>query len=325
MDRRRIAAICCSLGLSLLVANGAVGAEAARPAMLIVVGAGGTPEYEAQFQQWAQRWQDLSQTLDAEWNSIGLAADSAPDREQLTVAIQRYDQPAEAPLMLVLIGHGTAQGDAAKFNLRGPDFTAQELATWLSAVQRPVVVAQCASCSGAFLQPLAAANRIVITATQSGAEQNFARFGDFFSTAVTEPAADLDHDDTVSLLEAFLLASDRVAKSYEQQSRLATEHALLDDNGDGWGTPAHFFSGIRATKAARNDAPLDGLRAHQILLFRIVDRPALTPEKVTQRDQIEQQVEQLRLRKSSLDADEYYEQLEPLMIQLARLCAEVDP
>ena len=44
--------------------------------------------------------------------------------------------------------------------------------------------------------------------------------------------ADLDKDDQVSLLEAFLTASVRTAEFYEETSRLATEHALIDDNGD---------------------------------------------------------------------------------------------
>jgi hypothetical protein len=34
-----------------------------------------------------------------------------------------------------------------------------------------------------------------------------------------------------------------VAEFYEADGRLATEHALLDDNGDSLGTPADFFRG----------------------------------------------------------------------------------
>ena len=117
----------------------------------------------------------------------------------------------------------------------------------------------------------------------------------------------------------FLLASGHVASFYEQQNRLATEHALLDDNGDGLGTPASFFRGIHAAKGAQDDARLDGLRAHQVILFQIGTPARLTAEQSRQRDELERRIEQLRLRKENLPPDQYYRELEPLLIQLARL------
>ncbi len=45
--------------------------------------------------------------------------------------------------------------------------------------------------------------------------------------------ADLDKDGQVSLLEAFLIASRRTLEFYKVEGRIATEHALIDDNGDG--------------------------------------------------------------------------------------------
>ena len=47
---------------------------------------------------------------------------------------------APAPLWLVLIGHGTFDGKEARFNLRGPDLTATELALWLQPIRRPMAV-----------------------------------------------------------------------------------------------------------------------------------------------------------------------------------------
>ena len=94
-----------------------------------------------------------------------------------------------------------------------------------------------------------AQNRVVVTATRSGDEQNFARFGQYLAEAIADPRADLDKDGQVSLLEAFLTASSRVDEYYRTRSQLATEHALLDDNGDRLGTPADWFRGVRATEA----------------------------------------------------------------------------
>ena len=110
-------------------------------------------------------------------------------------------------------------------------------------------------------------NRIVVTATKSGNEMNFARFGQYLAEAIADPRADLDKDGQVSLLEAFLTASGRVEEYYRTHAQLATEHALLDDNGDRLGTPADWFRGVRATKRAKDGAQLDGLRAHQLHLI----------------------------------------------------------
>ena len=109
----------------------------------------------------------------------------------------------------------------------------------------------CASSSAPFINRLSAPDRVVVTATKSGYELNYARFGDYLSAPSPTPAADLDKDEQTSLLEAFLLASGRVAEFYEQEARLATETALIDDNGDGQGTPAAWFRGVRAVRRAK--------------------------------------------------------------------------
>ena len=217
------------------------------------------------------------------------------DRERLRAVLaekaaatarRRHAQPAR-PLWIVLIGHGTFDGREAKFNLRGPDVTDLELAEWLAPIKRPVVVLDCTSASGPFLNRLSGENRVVVTATKSGHELNFARFGQYLAEAIADPRADLDKDGQVSLLEAFLTASSRVDEYYRTHSQLATEHALLDDNGDKLGTPADWFRGVRATRRAKDGAALDGLRAHQLHLIPS-DRERDIPPAVRQRrDQLE--------------------------------------
>ena len=59
------------------------------------------------------------------------------------------------PLWLVLIGHGTFDGHTAKFNLRGPDVSATDLAEWLAEMKRPLAVINCASSSSPFINRLA--------------------------------------------------------------------------------------------------------------------------------------------------------------------------
>jgi hypothetical protein len=121
------------------------------------------------------------------------------------------------------------------------------------------------------------------------------------------------------LLEAFLMASRRVAEFYKSEGRLASEHALLDDNGDGLGTPADWFRGIHAVKKSANNAPLDGMRAHQWHLVRSKEDQRLSPEQRKKRDELELQIGKLREQKTSLDENEYYQQLEALLTQLAEI------
>jgi hypothetical protein len=304
---------------------GLAGAEAPKPMVLVVVGAEGTPEYGRQFAAWAGRWQAASDRAGAEFGCIGLADPGGGDRDALRQRLAQVAGNAESPLWLVLIGHGTFDGKTARFNLRGPDFTAQELAEWLGPLKRPLAVIHCGSSSGAFLAPLSELGRVVITATRSGHEINYARFGDYLSAAIADPQADFDKDGQTSLLEAYLSASRQTAEFYATQSRLATEHALLDDNGDGLGTPADWFRGVRATKTAKSGAAHDGRRAHQWHLLPSDRERSIPAELRKRRDELELAVFALRDSKAQLAEDEYYRRLERLMIELAELYEQAVP
>lgn len=288
--------------------------------VLILVGAPGEEEYGRQFEQWARQWAAAAEKAQA--NAIIVGLDPPPrtnDLEQFKALLQ--EQPKDPPLELwiVLLGHGTFDGRDAKFNLRGPDLNATELATLLQPFRRPVALIDASSSSAPFLKHLSAPGRVVITATRSGYEQNFARFGRFISEAIADPQADLDKDGQTSLLEAFLMASRRTAEWYVTEGRLASEHALLDDNGDGLGTPADWFRGVRATKKAAEGAALDGLRAHQFHLLRSPQEQALPPAARARRDELELAVGRLRESKAQLGEEEYYRRLEELLLELARL------
>jgi hypothetical protein len=294
-----------------------------RPCVLVVVGAPGAPEYEGQFRRWADQWQAAADKAGAETIRIGFGKEAGtPDRDRLRASLAEKAE-GTGPLWVVLIGHGTYDGREAKFNLRGPDVTDLELGEWLAPVKRPSAVLVCASSSGTFLNRLSGENRVVVTATRSGHEQNFSRFGQYLAEAIADRRADLDKDGQVSLLEAYLTASGRTQEYYRTRSQLATEHALLDDNGDRLGTPADWFRGVRATKRAKDGAPLDGLRAHQLHLIPS-DRERQMPAEVRRRrDQLELSIAALRDEKAKLSEDEYYRRLEPMMVELARLYAEL--
>lgn len=291
---------------------------------VIVVGAGGTPEYAAEFEQWAASWQTLAEQQGGEVIQIGPAAKStsqASDRDELIrVLATLAAAPASAePLWLVLIGHGTFQNNVANLNLRGPDISAAQLVLLLSNSDRPLVVINNAAASGPFIAALSGENRTIITATRAGDELNFAHFGRFLADAISNPVADLDHDDRISILEAFLLAASLTERFYEQDDRLLTEHALIDDNGDKLGTPPSFFRGTRLVQEAAADQQPDGRRAARIILTSLDELPTLTAEQQVKVGELEIEIEKLRDQKKELPADEYYRQLEVLLLELAKL------
>ncbi len=250
----------------------------------------------------------------------GEPPESGPsDLDRLRAAIEAEPRDGHSELWIVLIGHGTFDGEIARFNLRGPDLAASDLAEWLRPFTRPLAIINTASSSAPFLPALAGTNRVIITATRSGHEQNFTRFGQFFAAAIGNPASDLDGDNQTSLLEAFLSAAYATADFYKTEGRLATEHPLIEDTGDGLGTPPDWYRGLRATRKPRDDAPVDGLRAHQFHLVRSPLELALSPETRARRDEIEREISKLRDRKQALDPDAYDQNLEELLLELARI------
>jgi len=329
------------VGTLILSAAVVRGAEAPRDigqrqTVIVVVGAAGEPEYAAQFAKWARLWEQACTRSNADFIVVGLSGTSDEVAETLKaekaepsdrtriqdlLSLQsRADATlAVSALWLVLIGHGTFDGRTAKFNLQGPDLSAAELAEWLKPVRRPMAVIDTASSSAPFLKELSAPGRIVISATKSGFEQNYARFGQYMAKAIIDPKADLDKDGQTSLLEAFLTASHATAEFYAAAGRLATEHALLDDNGDTLGTPAEWFRGIRPIQKARDDASLDGYHAHQLHLLYSAAEAAMPPELRAKRDQLELQVMALRDAKATLPENEYFSKLEPLLQEIARI------
>jgi hypothetical protein len=288
--------------------------------LILVVGAAGDSEYGEQFAAAADLWRQAADKGGLQLFGIGGKDEGGnEDRTRLLNVLSNEVAKASGELWLVFVGHGTFDGRSAKFNLRGPDISADELAGALKPCRRPLAVIQCASASGPFLAALSASNRVVITATKSGHEINATRFGIYLARAVADSAADLDKDGQTSLLEAYLMASRQVEQFYKEEGRLASEHALLDDHGDGLGTPADWFRGVRAVKKAANGKSVDGIRAHQLNLVRAPAERELSPGVRARRDELEQKLSALRERKASMAEAEYYAELEAVLVEIARL------
>jgi hypothetical protein len=331
-----IATLVALQGLAPVAAPRAATLEAQETHLIVVVGLGGGEEFRNRFLGWGL---DLRSAAVERYgvlpgNALLLAEDPTMDaavwdrstREALTATLEDLARRAtpDDRVLLVLLGHGTFRDDEARFNLPGPDLTTSELARLLDALPtRRVAVVNAASASGPYLQALAAPGRIVITATRTGRERNETRFGGYFVEAFAGDEADLDRNGSVSLLEAFLYARSETARAYESENLLLTEHAMLDDDGDGEGSDepgpdapdgalaASFVLGSRGARAvvagAARDLPADSTLAR---LYR-------------EREVLEGRVTDLRSRRSGMDPDAYERALEALLVELAELSQEI--
>ncbi|MCS7471532.1 hypothetical protein NZK35_33200 [Stieleria sp. ICT_E10.1] len=309
--------------------------DAAKPVdVIVVVGAPGAEEFGEAFDEWSETWKATCQRAGLTMQLIGPAGDDhetpdrqttdrqTPDRDQLQAELTRSaSTDSVRPLWLILIGHGTWDGASADFNLVGPDVNAKELNTWLDPIRRPLVIANCASSSGPFVNRLSGNNRVVVTATKSGSEQNFARFGEFFAAAFGAADADLDHDDSVSVREAFLKAAVDVDRFYKEQGRLATEHALLEDNDDRKGSSLALVLGKANSKG---DAKVDGELASRFSIPLSDGGVRLTDEQLALRDELESKLRDLRDRFGAADPEQLRQHALPILLDLAKLYVE-DP
>lgn len=282
--------------------------------VILVRGADGAEEYGKKFTTQVEAWQ-------AACGKAGITPEVLRGENTAAALEQRLAHSQSAyPLWLVLIGHGTFDGREAKFNAEGPDFNAQQLAAWLAPLKQEVTIIHTASASGGFIRTLAGKGRIIITATKSPDEVFYARFGEHFAEAIGGLAeADLDQDKQVSLLEAFRHASKAAAMFYENEGRLATEHALIEDNGDGTGTRREWLEVPPA------DAKLDGERAAQLVLVLSDEEKQLTDAQRTKRDALERDLKALKDQRAKLSDDDYYSKLEKLLRELSEVYGSSRP
>lgn len=287
---------------------------------VILSGASGDEEFAKRFKGWtAELHKSLVERFGFDISRVTVLTESpeagralAATAEEVRRVFQnlRTQTGPESTVFIFLIGHGTYDGRQAKFSLVGPDIAATEYAELVSGLNaRRVVIFNMASASGEFIKPLSARGRVVITATRSGQEQNATRFPEHFIAALSARDADADQNGRVSVLEAFEFASRLTARQYKDAGRLATEHALLDDSGDGVG---HATAEGGDGALARN-VYLDSLSLEQAAAN------AETGRLLRERERLEEEVEQLKSRKGSLPELQYEAELERIFVSLAKV------
>ena len=278
---------------------------------IIINGAGGEAVYEKQFEEWTGQLSSvLSSRFGFDQKQLTVLKGATAEDVKRTFTTLKTQLDANNVLFVFLIGHGSFDGKESKFNLVGPDLSAGDYNTLLSALPtKRVVVFNMSSASGEFIKSLSAKGRIIVTATKSGQETNATRFTGFLITALNATDADTDQDGHTSVLEAFIYANRLTADFYKQAGRLATEHAMFDDNGDGVGREKLEAGEGLLARATYLDSLSVGEAAAS----------AATGRLIKERARLEGEIEQLIARKGSMAEAEYEATLERLFIELAKV------
>jgi hypothetical protein len=144
----------------------------------------------------------------------------------------------EDTLWVIVLGHGHYDGRHSHLNLPGPDLDEQGFAKLFEGIKaREQVFFITTAASGFFLKPLATTGRIVVAATEPDREVNETLFPHALADVLVAPpeGTDRNKDGRISVFELYLAVAADVMKRYADGENLPTEHARLDDNGDGRG------------------------------------------------------------------------------------------
>ena len=260
----------------------------ARRHALIVVGLPGDELHGIAFQQTLNTWRQwLTEIAGVDRHDITLlsAVDEGgtglpPTSNNIAEAIGRLRESigGEDGLWVFILGHGSQDGRQGFFHLPGPDLSSTQWAGLLAdckATEQVFWLTQAGS--GSFLKPMSLPGRVVITATDTEGEVNETKFPRMLAE-IMQAQLDARDDDSKQnspndVLELFRATAEKVRHDYDSQQLVPTEHAQLDDNGDGLGTELGDLS--PQTEPSESAQPLvDGVRAK-----RTVIRLRATPDQ----------------------------------------------
>jgi hypothetical protein len=247
---------CLGTIVSLLLVAPCTGDDVAKQGTsraLIVVGLPGDPAHEALWRSTASRWKD--------WlvNSLGFApgevrvlsgpsggssggwGDAPATRESIEREVEAFGKKATADdrAWVFVLGHANLDDGHAFLHLPGPDLRDDDFATLFRGLAaKEQVFWMTNPASGAFLAPLSAAGRIVFAATEPSGEVNETEFPHALAEVAGWPreGLDIDKNEKVSVFELFLATVAMVERRFKADKRAPTEHAQIDDDGDGIGS-----------------------------------------------------------------------------------------
>lgn len=320
----------------LLACAGVVTNAHAAAYHLIISGSGGEEEYTNRFENWGQRLQGVLEDFDTQ-NTVYLltekarkeshnAATSLESIEKAIADVAAIITPDD-DFFLYLIGHGSFIRMESRFLIPGPDLTAKALREMIAPIEANCeVIINAASSSAGYINELSAPNRVICTATRSTDEFNATEFMEHFLEGLEDGSADRNHDGRISVLEVCSLGSELTEAWYVGQGLLATEHALLDDNGDGLGSrlPLQAPPGTIIDDESNSQvAVFDGARADECFLKNFAFPDHIPRELIDTYLAAIDKVEALKKKKETLEEADYYARLESLLLEAARANREI--
>jgi len=291
-------------GIAILCALALAGTASAATQVLVIAGLGGEAQFDARFTKWSEQVAKASATTTGDVARVQRLAGESARREDIQSALRSAAERLREgdQFLLVLLGHGSFDGSEYRFNIAGPDITGSEMLALLDRIPAGVLqlVVNATSTSGAIAERWVKPNRVVITATRTGGERNAPRFGAFWAEALASEEADRDKDGAVTAQEAFDYTTRKVNDAYKSDAAVVTEHAKLTGT-----EPTRFVvARLGAGAMFANDTQLIAMRNEQA--------------------GIERRLAQLQAQKKELPQDEYFNRIEPVLVELARLGARVD-
>jgi hypothetical protein len=271
--------------------------------VLIVSGLGGEPAYEQKFESQAKAAASAASRSGAALKDVVVITGEQARRTSLDPELRKFagTVKSEDQVVVVLIGHGSYDGEEYRFNLPGPDITGREILAFLNSMPASqMLVVNSTSSSGSVLQQWRKANRVIITATKSGGERNATRFAEYWVQALSSAEADRDKNEIVTAAEAYDYATRKVADTFKSDAALATEHSRLD----GKNADRIVVARLGSSAMLPQDDVLDGLMKEQGTL--------------------ETQLDAVKAKKGSVSQDEYYNELERVLLDVARLDKRID-
>jgi hypothetical protein len=269
----------------------------------VVAGLGGEQGYEQKFREQAAAVASAAEKAAGSTERVialsGDAARADAVRREIKTLASRMN--TNDSVVVVLIGHGSYDGENYRFNLPGPDLTDTDLARLFDDLPaKDQLIINATSASGAVIERWQKPKRVVITATKSGGEKTATRFAQYWAEAVASDAADTNKDQIVTAAEAYAFATSHVESAFKTETSMATEHARMEGDNS-----ARFTLARLGTAALAPDNP---------------EVAAL----LTQRGTIEQDLNRVKEQKAALPDTQYYDQLEEVLVRLALLQREID-
>ena len=282
---------CCATGLN------------AKTYIGVMQGLAGEDFYQRQFDEQIEVIETSSNRLGANAELTLLTGEKATRQDALDWFNEMAGSVSSSDRVLFyFIGHGSYDDSDYKFNLRGPDLTGAELKQAFAELEVELkLLVNTSSSSGALLELFEEEpDTVLITATKSGRERIATRFGRFFVKALEEESADLDKNGMISAKESYDYAERETADFYTSEGLIATEHSVLQ-----------------------------GEHANLVSLGSLVDLPTVESGSelavlYQERDDMDFEIERLRIRRIGMSAEDYRRDFQALVIQLSVLQAKIE-